>query len=307
MADPNKSSDDILPHLSLFAGFCKPAPDTLRPDLMRDGHLRNPNRDGNINAMSQAEIDALPAWLDAEDEPEDHQQQHRRAPPKYNPYDDSCFTPLLPRSAPDQVYEDEEEAHCGFWRERVPTYDSILTSFPRLRESYPEKREARKIEKKKSLWVLCCFWCAITIGMLAVIGVAFAMDLSASQHGYGTGVAALMLQGLPSLSTSGQPHKMRFCLSTPNRSAPSSQIWRYMAPGSPTECTTEIVTLVADAAEQGKLHTSDRIRFGEDVGAHDTRRDAQTEDTQAPVTVEDRIRALELGDNIAEEGVLGQM
>jgi len=212
MADPDNSQDSILPYLSLFAGFCKPATDTRRPDLMRDGNLRNPNRDGNINAMSQAEFDALPVWSDNDNEPEHDQQRCRRAPPRYKACEDSCLTPLLPRSTVDKIYYDEEDSQGGFWGERVPTYDSILTSFPRLRESYPV--EKRKIKKRKSLWALYSVWCAITVGMLAVIGVAFAMDLGASRYGYGTGVAALMLQRLPSMSKSGQQHKASHSAST---------------------------------------------------------------------------------------------
>lgn len=207
MADPNYNQDNALSHLSLFAGFCKPATDTRRPDQMRDGNPRNPNRDGNINAMSQAEFDALPAWSDIEDEPDHHQQRRKRAPPRYNVCVDTCLTPLLPRSAVDKIYEDEEDIRRGFWGERVPTYDSILTSFPRLREPSTEKP---KPKKRTSLWVLCCFWCAIIVGMLAVIGVAFAMDLGASQYGYGTGMAALIVQGLPNRSTNGQQREVRY-------------------------------------------------------------------------------------------------
>lgn len=101
---------------------------------------------------------------------------------------------------------------------------------------------------------------------------------------------------------------MRFCLSTPNRSAPGSQTWHYIAPNAPTPCTTEILTLLADAADQGKLHTSDKLRIEDDTEIRVARGHAQAnEDAQEAVTVEERIRALELGDNIAEEGVLGQM
>lgn len=59
------------------------------------------------------------------------------------------------------------------------------------------------------------------------------------------------------------------------------------------------MTLLAESSDAWKVHTSDDIRMGEDT--HLESRDEQSSEF---VTVDDRIRALELGDNLAEEGVL---
>lgn len=95
---------------------------------------------------------------------------------------------------------------------------------------------------------------------------------------------------------------MRFCLATPNRDVPTAQTWRYLAPNGRDDCHTEVVTLSASPADGWKLYTSDAILFGE------TERSIEVEiGTNKFITVEERIRALDLGDNIAEEGVLGQI
>jgi len=58
---------------------------------------------------------------------------------------------------------------------------------------------------------------------------------------------------------------MSFCLASPNRQAPGSQTWRYIAPGSHVDCTSDIVTLSATAGEQWKLRIDDEILFGDEL------------------------------------------
>ncbi|KAF2846718.1 hypothetical protein T440DRAFT_482321 [Plenodomus tracheiphilus IPT5] len=310
MADPNDNTNIVLPHLSLFAGFCRPQTDTRHHSHMLDGSPRHNThpRDGNINAMSQAEFDALPTWSDIEDEPDYNRQQPRDAPPRYSACVDSYLTPLLPRVAVVETDDDAGQAisRHGFWSETVvPTYDSILTSFPAFRGRSTEMCE-RKGRGKMGFWAFCCFWIALCVGMLATVGVAFALDLGASRYGYGIGIAAYVVGGGEGHEMGGSGREMRFCLTTPNRFAPGAQKWRYLAPLASTDCDTQILTLQAGPAEAWKIHTSDELQIEHEAGNHVARRHEGAMEKQNYVTVADRIRALESGDNLAEEGVLGQ-
>ncbi|KAH9869474.1 hypothetical protein IAQ61_006680 [Plenodomus lingam] len=275
MPSPKDTTITVLPHLSLFAGFGHPTTDTPHPAQMRDGTPRNPHRDGNINAMTQAEFDALPTWSDIEDDPEDNrlQQRPRDGPPRYSTcMQESCLTPLLPRiTLVEHAAHEEDDSKHGFWGERAAqTYDSILTSFPAFRRSSAAEMCERKTRGagRRGMWASCFFWVALGMGMLVLIGVGFAIDLGASEFGFGTGVAAYMVSGARhgSVSVSGGMREMHFCLTPPNRFAPTSQTWHYIAPLAPTRCTTQVLTLSAGPADAWKLHSSDELRLGNAAG-----------------------------------------
>jgi hypothetical protein len=92
---------------------------------------------------------------------------------------------------------------------------------------------------------------------------------------------------------------MRFCLATPNRQAPGPQYWRYFTPQYEGDCKTEVLTLIAGAEEEWKLRSDDEILFGDSIESeegHNERRKF--------LSVEEKIRIEELGDDLAEEANL---
>ncbi|KAI8938189.1 hypothetical protein NX059_005853 [Plenodomus lindquistii] len=305
MASPNDNTNIVLPHLSLFANFCRPQTDTSHPSQILDGSPRDPCRDGNFNAISQAEFDALPTWSDIEDDPDfnHHRQRARDAPPQYSACVEpaSCITPLLPRPRAVEIDDDDEDSQCGFWGEIVE-YDSMLASFPAFRGRSAASYE-RKGKGMRRTWEPLWFILSLCVSMLVTIGVAFAMDLGASQYGYGTGIAQYMVQGMGEKSVSTETaggREVQFCLSMPDRVAPGAQTWRFMSRFAPMECSSQVLTLHVGPEDAWKLHTSDELTIGD---GHDTpmsRRDAEVGEKR-DVTVADRIRALESGDDLAED------
>ncbi|KAH9861704.1 hypothetical protein J1614_011457 [Plenodomus biglobosus] len=174
----------VLPHLSLFAGFCHPPTDTRRPDQMRDGTPRKINT--NINATSPAEFDALPTYSDTEEDPEDHPPHHTHcAPPNHSASTASHLTPLLPRvTVVDLETSTSDAKHpshtCDNNTDNNATqYASILTSFPRFRASSADACAREKNVRSTwsdSTWPLRA---VLAVALLAVLGVAFAVDLAA--------------------------------------------------------------------------------------------------------------------------------
>lgn len=92
---------------------------------------------------------------------------------------------------------------------------------------------------------------------------------------------------------------MYFCLAPSPHNTPHPQTWRYITPSASKSCSTQLVTLFASATETWKLHASDQLSTSTVA-----RLDDRGESVIDVITVEQRIRALELGDNVAEEGVL---
>jgi hypothetical protein len=95
--------------------------------------------------------------------------------------------------------------------------------------------------------------------------------------------------------------QMTFCLQTPNREAPGPQIWRYMVPGTTQDCTTDTVAFIVNPKEVWKVQPDDRLLLGNNIPRHEPHVHARK-----PVTVEEKIRAYKLGDDLAEEGQLGR-
>ncbi|KAF1357631.1 hypothetical protein EJ07DRAFT_157625 [Lizonia empirigonia] len=136
------------------------------------------------------------------------------------------------------------------------------------------------------LWSFICIVTLVSCTVLVVLNLAF------GQYG------SIMGQNLPPTSLA---HELRFCLASPNREAPGPQIWRLMSSGPHNDCTTEIVTLLVSPSEGWKFHSDDEIVFGDDQRP-------QSADTRISKFLEDDdlLGQSDLGDNVAEEGVLSQ-
>ena len=91
---------------------------------------------------------------------------------------------------------------------------------------------------------------------------------------------------------------MKFCLQTPNREAPGPQTWRY---STLDDCATDTIALIVDPREAWKLQPDDRLLLGNSIAQQDSH-----VQPRKPVTVEEKIRAYKLGDDLAEEGRLGR-
>jgi hypothetical protein len=89
---------------------------------------------------------------------------------------------------------------------------------------------------------------------------------------------------------------MYFCLASPNRQAPGPQTWRYIRPDNVASCTTEVVTLSAASTEQWKLHLDDESLLGDDMPVK-----TGFEQGNRFLTVDDKVRMSDLGDDLAEE------
>ena len=87
----------------------------------------------------------------------------------------------------------------------------------------------------------------------------------------------------------------------PNREVLSPQLWRYINPKTYDGCRTEVVTLLIRSGEISKLLPGAKVLMGEYM--HPDNRD---EEYRRSLTVEEKIRIQELGDNLAEEGKLWQ-
>ncbi|KAF1828596.1 hypothetical protein BDW02DRAFT_574737 [Decorospora gaudefroyi] len=196
--------------------------------------------------------------------------------------EDSKTHQLLAHQDKDATSEDEEW-QCGFWGER-------------LKDSYEPSHRDSLTKGATAFW---CFWSAISIFMLAAIGLYFVVDLTFSYYGMGTGMSQWVLyrhQLPPSTS-----YSMEFCLQAPNREPPRPRLWRYMVPGSDKVCATDSIEFIVNPRVAWKVRPDDVLVVGDDVphrDAHILARD--------PATAQVRIRAYELGDDLAEEGDLGR-
>jgi hypothetical protein len=94
---------------------------------------------------------------------------------------------------------------------------------------------------------------------------------------------------------------MHFCLASPDREAPSVQTWRLMSIRSHEDCTTEMLTLIASPSEGWKLHPDDEM-----ISGHEEQADVGTLTAEKLMGGSIVFKQDELGDNLAEEGVLGQ-
>jgi hypothetical protein len=92
---------------------------------------------------------------------------------------------------------------------------------------------------------------------------------------------------------------MHFCLATPNRQAPGPQYWRYFLSESRGDCKTDVLTMTARAEDQWKLRPDDKILFGESMEPEDGQ-----EERSRLMSVEEKIRIGEMGDDLAEEANL---
>jgi hypothetical protein len=94
---------------------------------------------------------------------------------------------------------------------------------------------------------------------------------------------------------------MKFCLQTPNREAPGPQTWRYMGSGTIDDCITDTIALIVNPKEAWKLQPDNRLLLGDNIPQQEPH-----VQPRKPVTVEEKIRAYKLGDDLAEEGQLGR-
>jgi hypothetical protein len=204
---------------------------------------------------------------------------------------------------------DDEESQCGFWGEDAPFYDSETHSFW-SKSTVPVKG------KHRSLHDTICFWSATAMSLLTSFLLCWALISNFSQYEFNfrtakwsTNHSAPMASSQHEVRHSILPiskvarfltnelAQLRFCLTAPNREAPTAQKWQYLPPSDPFDCTTEIITLSADSSNYWKVHTSDSIILG------DPSQPSISPDGGASFTgLQAKIRALELGDDLAEEG-----
>jgi hypothetical protein len=205
------------------------------------------------------------------------------------------------------VGSEDEESKCGFWSERSSLEDDVKIS------SDSTTTWSKKSVAKGAL-AFCCFWCAFSIVILGASGLYFFVDLALSHDGLVTGMSQWAVYRHPSYEVSqthnilicrapadAQSLQMKFCLQTPNRVAPGPQTWRYMASATIDDCTTGTIALIVSPEESWKLQPDDRLLLGDSIaqqGSHIQPR--------KPTTVEEKIRAYKLGDDLAEEGQLGR-
>ncbi|KZM28133.1 uncharacterized protein EKO05_0001151 [Ascochyta rabiei] len=140
------------------------------------------------------------------------------------------------------------------------------------------------------------FVCVVTLVSCAIY---LGLDLALNQYGLGMGLIDRIRGGR--LPPSPIARELHFCLSSPNREAPGPQTWHLMSSRQHRECTTEVVTLLATPTEVWKLRSDDDIVFG---NGQRLRQDSIR--VGKFLGIEDVLSRMDLGDNIAEEGVLSQ-
>jgi hypothetical protein len=124
-----------------------------------------------------------------------HTQDNEHALPSYDDCNASQATLVL---ADREVKDTDEESSYGFWGER----DSVngRLGFSTVRRDH------------RSLYAFCCFWCAVSVCILGVLGMYFALDVVFAQFGMGTGWAMSMVRGDPSQTSAS--YQVRFNLVT---------------------------------------------------------------------------------------------
>ncbi|KAF2634518.1 hypothetical protein P280DRAFT_238951 [Massarina eburnea CBS 473.64] len=171
---------------------------------------------------------------------------YQRPPP---PYSADCARPLLPRIPevdPETLdVEGDEESQVGSWGEGPASkyYD----------EDSDEEEEDEGEGERESEGCSWGFYISLVCYALLVLLLVLNLDALLSRMGVGTAKYT---------STS---QKMKFCLDSPNRDAPVTRVWRYMPPLSHEDCTTQIATLTAASVDAWRLHSDDKILFGDDV------------------------------------------
>ncbi|KAH7091558.1 hypothetical protein FB567DRAFT_436379, partial [Paraphoma chrysanthemicola] len=105
------------------------------------------------------------------------------------PYDQSkSHADIISQRGSEDIDEDDEESNYGFWGENTPcTPKPKRTSTSHFNPLTPRRH--------KGAWAFCCFWCAISVCILAAFGAFFAADLVFTQFGMGTGMARWMIHG----------------------------------------------------------------------------------------------------------------
>ncbi|KAH7081241.1 hypothetical protein BKA63DRAFT_486993 [Paraphoma chrysanthemicola] len=180
---------------------------------------------------------------------------------------------------------DDEESTYGFWGEHTNcTLKPMRTSTSHFNPLTPRRY--------KGAWAFCCFWCAISVCILAAFGAFFVADLVFTQFGMGTGMARWMIHGQGRRAE--QSYDMHFCLASPNRQAPGPKGWRHIAADLVTECDTEVLTLEAASNEMWKILLDDLVEFEDDVPI--------VSGYDGASSVDEKTLLAELGDDLLGEG-----
>lgn len=94
-------------------------------------------------------------------------------------------------------------------------------------------------------------------------------------------------------STNKSSEQMHFCLADPDRQS-GPLTWQYVEGDEIAECATDTLTLTASAAEAWKAFSDDRVVVGSEVVVGTGQ--------ERFISVADKLRLQELGDDLAEEG-----
>ncbi|KAI4931714.1 hypothetical protein J4E85_004310 [Alternaria conjuncta] len=118
--------------------------------------------------------------------------------------------------------------------------------------------------------------------ILGAFSLYFAVDLVLSHYGLGTGMA-------------------EFCLETPNREAPGPQAWHYLKTDTGNHCTTDTIDFILNPKEAWKVQPNAILLLRDDASYLD-----EHGQIRAPVISQEEPQTPKLGDDVAEEGHLGQ-
>ncbi|KAF2822991.1 hypothetical protein CC86DRAFT_409762 [Ophiobolus disseminans] len=183
------------------------------------------------------------------------------------------------------IKDDDQESNLGFWGEH--------------RHDQKGTQSVAHLDLVKrgyhGAYAFCCFWFAFSICILGAFSAFFVLDLVFTQLGMGTGMATWMMHR--NVGQESASYEMHFCLATPNRQAPGPQTWRYIEGDGIVDCTTEALTLVASSSEVWKLFPDDTVSIRDDLPL----RSGYEVDGKV-LSVVDKVRLAELGDDLAEEG-----
>jgi hypothetical protein len=127
-----------------------------------------------------------------------HTQDNNPVPPAYDDCSASQSTLVLDDS---ENKDTDEESNCGFWGER---------------DSFTGRRGALGLGTVRrdhgGFYAFCCFWCAVSVCILGVLGMYFALDVVLTQFGMGTGWAMWMVRESPSQASAH--YEVRFDMPT---------------------------------------------------------------------------------------------
>ena len=88
---------------------------------------------------------------------------------------------------------------------------------------------------------------------------------------------------------------------TPNREAPGPQAWHYLKADIGDQCTTDTIDFILNPKEAWKVQPNAILLLRDDASHL-----GQHEQIRAPATSREQPQAPKLGDDVAEEGHLGQ-